>query len=116
MIGRPHATYETADILTYAPQETYDAMLLREVIYYLPVAKVTDFLDRLSGFLAPGGVIAIQVWTGEQSPDLIAAIKGSVLPVMLEQALRADPADPAIYPTVYLLGKQGDAEPARESA
>ena len=109
MIGRPHATYETADILTYAPQETYDAILLREVIYYLPVAKVSSFLDRLSGFLAPGGVIAIQVWTGQRNPDLIAAIKGSALPVILEQALRADPRDPTVYPTVYLLGTPGRA-------
>lgn len=107
MIGRPHATYETADILTYAPQETYNAILLREVIYYLPVAKVSGFLDRLSGFLAPGGVIAIQVWTGERKPELIAAIEGSALPVMLEQALKEDPRDPASSPTVYLLGKPG---------
>lgn len=107
MIGRPHATYETADILTYAPQETYDAILLREVIYYLPVAKVSGFLDRLSGFLAPGGAIAIQVWTGARNPDLIGAIERSALPVMLEKALEADPRDPTAYPTVYLLGKSG---------
>jgi hypothetical protein len=52
MLRRPHATYETADILTYAPQDTYDAILLREVIYYLPLGQVSDFLVRLSGFLA----------------------------------------------------------------
>jgi trans-aconitate methyltransferase len=112
MTGRPHATYETADILAYAPQETYDAILLREVIYYLPVVKVSGFLDRLSGFLAPGGVIAIQVWTGERSPGLIAAIGGSALPVMLEKALEADPG----HPVVYLLGKSGSDAQAPASA
>lgn len=103
MAGRPHATYETAEIFAYMPRETYNAILLREVIYYLPVAKVSAFLDRLSGFLAPGGVILIQVWAGERNPDLIAAIKGSAVPVMLEKTLTVDPGDP----TVYLLGKSG---------
>jgi trans-aconitate methyltransferase len=102
MLRRPHATYETADILTYAPQETYDAILLREVIYYLPLGQVSGFLARLSGFLAPGGVILIQVWAGERSPGLIAAIEGSALPVVLEKTLEQDPG----HPTVYLLAGQ----------
>jgi SAM-dependent methyltransferase len=102
MLRRPHATYETADILTYAPQETYNAILLREVIYYLPPAQVSGFLARLSGFLAPGGVIVIQVWAGERSPGLIAAIEGSALPVVLEKTLELDPG----HPTVYLLAGQ----------
>ena len=101
MLRRPHATYETADILTYAPQETHDAVLLREVIYYLPLGQVSGLLARLSGFLAPGGVILIQVWTGEKSPDLIAAIESSALPVLLEKTLELGPG----HPTVYLLGK-----------
>lgn len=101
MLKRPHATYETADILTYTPQETCDAVLLREVIYYLPPGQVSSFLARLSGFLAPDGVIFIQVWAGERSPGLIAAIEASALPVLLEKTLEQDPG----HPTVYLLGK-----------
>jgi trans-aconitate methyltransferase len=101
-LKHPAATYETADILTYEPQETYDAILLREVIYYLPLEQVSDFLARISGFLAPGGVILIQVWTGEKSPGLIAAIEESALPVILDKVLELDPG----HPTVYLLGKR----------
>ena len=101
LLGRPAATYETADILGYAPQESYDTILLREVIYYLPLAKVSDFLTRLSGFLAPGGVILIQVWADERNPDLIAAIEASALPVMLKKTLELDPG----HPIIYLLGK-----------
>lgn len=99
--GRPGATYETADILTYAPRETYDAILLREVIYYLPPAKVTGVLNRLSRFMAPGGVILVQVWAGERTPDLIAAIEASALSVMLEKTLELEPG----HPTIYLLVK-----------
>jgi SAM-dependent methyltransferase len=101
LTGRPAATYETADILSYAPQETYDAILLREVIYYLPPARITGFLSGLSGFLAPGGVMLIQVWAGERNPGLTAAIDASNLPVILEKTLELDPG----HPTVYLLGK-----------
>jgi trans-aconitate methyltransferase len=101
-LRRPHATYETADILTYAPSESYDAILLREVIYYLPPGQVSDFLTRLSGFLEPGGVILIQVWEGERSTSLTAAIEGSALPVTLEKTLDDDPG----HATVYLLTGQ----------
>lgn len=109
MLGRPQATYETADILTYLPRETYDAILLREVIYYLPAASVTGLLDRLSGFLAPGGFLLVQVWTGAKTPELIAAIEASGLPVLTETVLEVDPG----HPTVYLLGKlASDVQPA----
>ena len=110
--ARRNATYETADILTYAPREAYDAILLREVIYYLPPAKVSSFLDRLSGLLAPGGMILIQVWAGERNPGLIAAIEGTALPVILEKTLELDPG----HPTVYLLGKPADELPASATA
>lgn len=101
-LRRAHATYETADILTYAPRETYDAILLREVIYYLPLGQVSGFLARLSGFLAPGGIILIQVWEGERTPGLIAAIQRSALPVVQEKTLYLDPG----HPTVYFLAGQ----------
>ena len=96
--SRSRATYETADILTYAQREAYDAILLREVIYYLPTAKVSGFLERLSGFLAPGGVLLIQVWAGETNPDLIAAIEGSTPPGLLAKTLELDsPGHPMLY-------------------
>jgi hypothetical protein len=64
MLGRENATYETADVLTYMLREAYDAILFREVIYYLPVAKISGFL----AFLTPNGVILIQVWASENTP------------------------------------------------
>jgi trans-aconitate methyltransferase len=100
-LDRGNATYETADILTYVPQGVYDAILLREVIYYLPVTKISTFLRRLSGFLTPVGVILIQFWAGENTPALVAAIRGSGLPVMLQQPPELHPRHAA----VYLLGK-----------
>lgn len=112
LTGRPDAAYETADILGYVPREAYDAILLREVIYYLPLGKVSGFLGRLSGFLTDGGVIAVQVWAGERSPALSAAIEASGLPVVLEKTLDQARA----HPTVYLLGKPHGKAPAPASA
>lgn len=114
-LGRGNATYETADILTYVPREAYDAILLREVIYYLPLAKISEFLDRLSGFLTPAGVILIQIWAGEKNAGLVGAIEGSALPVILEKTLDQD----AGHPTIYLLGRlDGDiqASPAHSAS
>lgn len=100
-LGHVRATYETADVLTYAPREAYDAILLREVIYYLPPAKISGFLQRLSSSLTPGGLILVQVWAGENRDGLTAAIRDSALPMMLEKTLELDPG----HPTVYLLGR-----------
>jgi SAM-dependent methyltransferase len=110
-IGRPQATYETADVLTYTTRETYDVILLREVIYYLPADKVGGFLDRLSGFLTPTGVVMIQVWAGERNPDLIAAIEGSAFPVKVERVLERDPG----HPTIFILGNARSSVPASAS-
>jgi SAM-dependent methyltransferase len=108
-LGRENATYEMADVLAYVPQEAYDAILLREVLYYLPLAKVSGFLQRLSGFLTPSGVILIQIWAGEKNPGLVAAIGGSALPVLVEKTLELDPGRPA----VYLLGRSDcDVQPS----
>jgi trans-aconitate methyltransferase len=108
-LGRENATYEIADVLAYVPQEAYDAILLREVLYYLPVAKVSGFLQRLSGFLTPSGVIVIQIWAGEKTPDLVAAIEGSALPLLVETTLEQGPGRPGIY----LLGRSdSDVKPS----
>jgi cyclopropane fatty-acyl-phospholipid synthase-like methyltransferase len=97
--GRPGATYEVADILTYQPPGTYDAILLREVIYYLTPQQIHDLLTRLSAYLSQDGVVLIQVWSGERSPDLKAAITSSLLTLVAERTHDND----VHHPTVYVL-------------
>jgi 2-polyprenyl-3-methyl-5-hydroxy-6-metoxy-1,4-benzoquinol methylase len=110
-LRRASATYETADILTYVPQEAYDVILLREVIYYLPLTKVGQLLRRLSTFLTPNGVILIQIWAGDKNSGLLGAMKASALPVMVEKTLGPGPG----HPTVYLLGKPENTAEALDS-
>ena len=99
-LRRPRVTLETADILGYQPREPYDAILLREVVYYLPAGRIGGLLRRLSGSLTPEGVILVQVWPGEDSPRLAAEIDGA-LPLVLKKTLEADD----FQSTVYLLGQ-----------
>jgi SAM-dependent methyltransferase len=94
-LGRADASYETADILTYVPQEAYDVILLNEVLCYLPLAEISGYLRRLSGFLTPAGVILIQIWAGGMDPRLTAAIEASGLPMVQEKNADLDPDVPA---------------------
>ena len=96
-LNRPDATYEVADILTYQPPEAYDAILLREVIYYLTPQQTYDLLTRLSEYLSQDGVVLIQVWSGERSPDLKAAITSTPLNLVAERTHGDDLAHPTVY-------------------
>lgn len=89
-LGRVDTSYETADILSYVPKETYDAIVLSEVLGHLPEAKISGFLRRLSGFLTSDGVILIQIWAGGMNPGLTTAIEGSGLPMVQETNAEPD--------------------------
>lgn len=106
-LNRPDTSYETADILHYRPQESYDVILLSEVIYYLPLGRISRFLRRLPGFLAPGGVIIIRVWGGlENRSQIEAAIYDSGLVIANERI-----APPDGHPrTFYILAAQSAME------
>lgn len=100
-LGRPHTSYEAADVLHYDPQGSYDVILLLEVIYYLPVAEITQLLRRLSGFLRPGGVMIVQLWSGAPDHDRVtAAIEHTGL-VLARERRSAELADNA--PMQYVL-------------
>jgi len=61
-LGRPDASFEVADIATYSTSQRYDAILLREVLYYFPPEEAAQLLRRLAGFLDPEGKIFIQMF------------------------------------------------------
>jgi trans-aconitate methyltransferase len=97
---RANTSYETADILHYRPRQSYDVILLSEVLYYLPTTKIAGFLRRLSAFLTPDGVIIIQVWAGAESPGLSAAVTDSGLVMATETMTALAAGNPR---TVYIL-------------
>jgi SAM-dependent methyltransferase len=99
-LGRDHTSYETADILHYEPRQSYDVILLSEVLYYLPTTKIAGLLRRLSACLTPDGVMIIQVWAGEESPALTAAISDGGL-VMTKETTAVPEA--GNHRTLYIL-------------
>jgi trans-aconitate methyltransferase len=99
-LGRANTSYETADILHYKPRQSYDVILLSEVLYYLRTTKIAGFLRRLSACLTPDGVIIIQVWAGAENPGLAAAISNSGLVTATETMTALEAGNPR---TVHIL-------------
>jgi SAM-dependent methyltransferase len=96
-LGRPNASFEVADILTYETNEIYDAILLREVIYYIPAQKVSKFLWRIAGLLSPEGNIIIKIWNTNSFAEFVDVIRNSGLRVLEEQAARLNEGPEGIF-------------------
>jgi SAM-dependent methyltransferase len=85
-LGRPNSSFETGDILTYHTDEKYDAVLLREVLYYLPRKEVPGLLERVATLLTPGGVAVIQIWNTVKFGWLLTMVRECSLTVREEIA------------------------------
>jgi SAM-dependent methyltransferase len=83
--ARPHSSFEVADILTYETTERYDAILLREVLYYLPKGEIAEFLQRVTAILEPNGKIFIQFWDESACAECIGIVLNSGVPVLEKQ-------------------------------
>jgi len=57
-LGAAHARFEQSDLATFETEQTFDALVGRLVLLYLPDPAAT--LKRLSRNLGPGGLIAFQ--------------------------------------------------------
>jgi 2-polyprenyl-3-methyl-5-hydroxy-6-metoxy-1,4-benzoquinol methylase len=58
VLGVGHARFEQSDLATFDTEQTFDALVGRLVLLYLPDPAAT--LKRLSRYLGPGGIIAFQ--------------------------------------------------------
>ncbi len=56
-----------SDILTFAPAQQFDVILLRDSIYYVPFTRIEAMLRRYASFLKESGVFIVRVleWTGK---------------------------------------------------
>jgi len=90
--ARPNTSFEVADILRYESAERYDAILLREVLYYIPMQQITEFLRRTAGFLKPDGKIFIQLWDKNSCTEYIDIIANVGFRVLEEQVAKRDNA------------------------
>jgi cyclopropane fatty-acyl-phospholipid synthase-like methyltransferase len=88
-LAGPDTSFEVADILTYETDLRYDAILLREVLYYLPAEKVAEFLRRIGGFLDTAGKIFIQFWDTSACAQSVSLVRNCGLRVQEEQIATA---------------------------
>ena len=103
-LKRPGTSFEVADIFTYQPGEQYDAILLKEVLYYFTADQVVQLLHRLAGSLSAGGKISYRY--GREEHRLIQHLPNS----RPHPELRSDDfrgkgtQDPGQQPRRFLVG------------
>jgi SAM-dependent methyltransferase len=74
--GRGEANvYETGDILGYVPASRYSVILFRESIFYLPLARIRETLDRLSSFLTRDGVFVVRMCDRRRHSRIVRTIR-----------------------------------------
>jgi trans-aconitate methyltransferase len=105
-LGRPATSFEVADIRTYRTDERYDAILLREVLYYLTESESLDLLRRLPEMLSPGGRIVVQIHDVAAAADVVALVRTCGVTVVEEVPVRLDDRPPGAF---LLLGTAPDA-------
>lgn len=81
-LRRPDTSFEVADVLGYRPIATYDVILLREVLYYFPLAEIPSLLHRLAAALTPDGVIIVTLY--DSSPAILDTLRHSGLAMVDE--------------------------------
>ncbi|WP_432839960.1 class I SAM-dependent methyltransferase [Dactylosporangium sp. CA-092794] len=87
-LGRPDTSFEVADIRTFATGERYDAVLLREVLYYLTGEEARDLLLRLPAMLSDRGRIVVQIYDVAQARDIVEVIRACGVPIDREVPAR----------------------------
>ncbi|MFK3985151.1 class I SAM-dependent methyltransferase [Micromonospora sp. NPDC050397] len=87
-LDRPDTSFEVADIRAFRSADRYDAILLREVIYYLSAAESTALLRRLPTLLTERGRIVVQVYDVAQTSDFVEIIRSCGVPVVAELPTR----------------------------
>ncbi|MEU4690067.1 class I SAM-dependent methyltransferase [Actinoplanes sp. NPDC023714] len=83
-LGRPDSAYDVADVVSYPITGRYDLILLREVIYYLPLRAAARLVRRCGDSLTDGGVVAVIIWNTEMYGRTAAAARRCGLPIVDE--------------------------------
>lgn len=83
-LNRPDTSFDVGDIRTFDSSDRYDAILLREVIYYLSAAESAALLRRLPALLTERGRIVVQVYDVSQNEEFVEVIRSCGVPVVAE--------------------------------
>ena len=73
--GREAKTeFKCAPIEDFKPERTYDVILFRESIFYIPVRKIKVVLDRYATSLKPDGVFVVRMCDREKYASIVELI------------------------------------------
>jgi SAM-dependent methyltransferase len=67
--------YRQSDILSYAPDRSFDVILFRDSIYYVPRRHIKAMLQRYAQYLEAGGVFIVRMADAEKYQDIVATIE-----------------------------------------
>jgi len=67
--------YFQSDIVAYAPTQSYDVILFRESIFYVPRVKIKEMLDEYAKHLKPGGVFIVRMCDRQKYHAIVQLIK-----------------------------------------
>ena len=67
--------YFQSDVIAYIPTSSYNLILFRESIMYIPHGKIKTTLDRYSKYLEPGGVFVVRMCDREKYRGIVQVIK-----------------------------------------
>ncbi|MEN3608392.1 class I SAM-dependent methyltransferase [Plantactinospora sp. ZYX-F-223] len=87
-LDRPDTSFEVADIRTFDTARRYDAILLREVVYYLTGAEAADLLRRLPAMLTPRGRIVVQIYDEAPAEEFARVVRACGLSIAEEVPAR----------------------------
>lgn len=92
----PKNSYEQSDIARYRPDRTFDVILFRESLNYVPSPEVGAVLTRYREHLTDRGVFVVRLYDRHRHADLCAAISER-----FEMLERFEPADQSTIVLIF---------------
>lgn len=69
--------YFCGDIASFSPGMSYDVILFRESIFYIPLSRIKAVLNRYSEFLAEGGVFIVRMCNRRRYSRIVQLIQSN---------------------------------------
>jgi len=66
--------YQQSDIFSYVPDQSFDVILFRDSIYYIPRRHIRAMLRRYAQYLRDGGVFIVRMADGAKYRDIVETI------------------------------------------
>ncbi len=67
--------YRQSDILSYAPDQSFNVILFRDSIYYVPRRHIKAMLQRYAQYLEEGAVFIVRMADAEKYQDIVDTIE-----------------------------------------